>query len=224
MNSLLLIPISSSSNRAVNRLLIIRKVVAKCLNLIVGYKTKLWTDIKSNGWSLVKLKQPLSTSSWSQQQQQQQQSEPPKKSGGSGFKLFALALTGFTVGIGYVTLNPDSRRQIESYVPQSQYLFDYVDGLLKNVKSQVPSIPSLPSIPSFSGSSSTSTPPAPIIPPTPSQAPISQPKQQASKPYEIFKYLTLTYDIKISLDHNSVKINTILGFILNSYWSIIKAY
>lgn len=156
MNSLLLIPISSSSNRAVNRLLIIRK---------------------TNGWSLVKLKQPLSTSSWSQQQQQQQQSEGPKK-GGSGFKLFALALTGFTVGIGYVTLNPDSRRQIESYVPQSQYLFDYVDGLLKNVKGQIPSFSS--QTPSPSSASTTS----PSIPPPPPPAPIVQPKQPASKPAE----------------------------------------
>lgn len=67
---------------------------------------------------------------------------PPKQSGGGGFKFFALALTGFTVGIGYVALNPDSRRQIESYVPQSQYLFDYIDGLLNtNKKSEQPAPP-----------------------------------------------------------------------------------
>lgn len=67
---------------------------------------------------------------------------PPKQSGGGGFKFFALALTGFTVGIGYVALNPDSRRQIESYVPQSQYLFDYIDGLLNtNKKTEQPAPP-----------------------------------------------------------------------------------
>lgn len=96
----------------------------------------------------MKLRQPLSTTSRNQQQEQTksspgQQASAPKKSGG-GLKLFALAVTGFTVGIGYATLNPDSRRQIESYVPQSHLLFDYIDGLLNKAKTQLPTLAPTP--------------------------------------------------------------------------------
>jgi hypothetical protein len=53
-----------------------------------------------------------------------------KKGSSTGFKLFAFAITGFTVGLGYATLNPESRKQVEQYVPQSKQLFDYIDQTL----------------------------------------------------------------------------------------------
>jgi len=43
-------------------------------------------------------------------------------------------VTGFTLGIGYVTLNPDSRKQIEATVPQSSQLFEFIDDKLSFYK------------------------------------------------------------------------------------------
>jgi hypothetical protein len=65
--------------------------------------------------------------------------EQPKQrassSGGSGFfKVVAFAVTGFTLGLGYVTLNPDSRKQIEAIVPQSSQLFEFIDDKLSFYK------------------------------------------------------------------------------------------
>ena len=40
------------------------------------------------------------------------------------FKIVALALTGFTVGLGFAALNPDSRRNIQGTIPQSKHFFD----------------------------------------------------------------------------------------------------
>ena len=57
--------------------------------------------------------------------------------GGSGFKLFALTLAGFTAGIGYAVLNPDARNQIESVIPQSSFLFNTIDGFLNTKNSAV---------------------------------------------------------------------------------------
>jgi hypothetical protein len=61
------------------------------------------------------------------------QSAAPKKSS-SGFKIVALALTGFTVGLGFATLNPDSRRHIQGVIPQSKDFFDKIDDLLNKKK------------------------------------------------------------------------------------------
>lgn len=77
----------------------------------------------------------ISSSPIQQQSENARQSTAPKSR--SGLKLVALALTGFTIGIGYAVLNPDSRRQIESYVPQSSHLFDYIDQLLGENKNLV---------------------------------------------------------------------------------------
>lgn len=71
-----------------------------------------------------------------------QPQQAPKKSGSSSFKITALALTGFTVGLGFATLNPDSRRQIQKAVPQSNQLFDMIDELLGRKKSSITSFPS----------------------------------------------------------------------------------
>ena len=62
---------------------------------------------------------------------------PPKRSGSGAFKFFAFAVTGFTIGLGYATLNPDARKQVESVIPQSSYLFDFVDGLIKDYKPNI---------------------------------------------------------------------------------------
>lgn len=78
---------------------------------------------------------PISTSPNNfQSNPEQSSSEIPKPKSYKGITFLALALTGFTVGIGYATLNPDSRRQIESIVPQSHQLFDYVDKFLSEKK------------------------------------------------------------------------------------------
>ena len=61
----------------------------------------------------------------------QEQPKQRASSGGSGFfKVVAFAVTGFTLGLGYVTLNPDSRKQIEAIVPQSSQLFEFIDDKL----------------------------------------------------------------------------------------------
>lgn len=70
---------------------------------------------------------------------------PPKKS--SSFKIVALALTGFTVGLGFAYLNPDSRKQLQQAVPQINQVFDMIDDLTQRLKKQVPSLPSIPSFP-----------------------------------------------------------------------------
>jgi hypothetical protein len=72
----------------------------------------------------------------------QQSQQPPKKS--SSYKIAALALTGFTVGLGFATLNPDSRRQIQKVAPQANQLFDMIDELLGRKKT-APSSLQLPS-------------------------------------------------------------------------------
>ncbi|RNA35792.1 MICOS complex subunit MIC60 isoform X5 [Brachionus plicatilis] len=90
-----------------------------------GAKLLLYQN--KNQISLLKLR-AISSSPINHQSENAQQSTPPKSR--SGLKLVALALTGFTIGIGYATLNPDSRRQIESIVPQSSHLFTYIDQLL----------------------------------------------------------------------------------------------
>ena len=55
----------------------------------------------------------------------------------SGFKIVALALTGFTVGLGFAALNPDSRRIIQGTIPQSTHFFDLIDDLLNKKKPEV---------------------------------------------------------------------------------------
>ena len=58
-------------------------------------------------------------------------------------KVVALALTGFTVGLGFAVLNPDSRKQIQDVVPQANLFFDMVDDLMGRKKVQTPSIKSI---------------------------------------------------------------------------------
>lgn len=94
----------------------------------------LFYQNKKNGWSLLKLRQ-ISLSSINAQQQNvettgsQPQPNQQKSSGGSGAKVFLFALTGFTLGLGYVYLNPDSRKQITSTVPLASSLFESIDKL-----------------------------------------------------------------------------------------------
>jgi len=90
---------------------------------------------KKSNWGVLKIARleelvQQQTCSNSSQATSGEQQVNNKKSGGSGFKFFAFALTGFTVGLGYMALNPEPRREIESRVPQSQALFSYIDGLL----------------------------------------------------------------------------------------------
>ena len=54
----------------------------------------------------------------------------PPKSGGSGLKIIFFALSGFALGIGYISLNPETRKQVETYVPQSKTLFELIDSML----------------------------------------------------------------------------------------------
>ena len=68
---------------------------------------------------------------------------PPKKSRG-GLKLATLALASFSLGLGYAAFSSDTdRKQIESYIPQTRYLFDYIDELKS-------------SLPTFAGKATTS--------------------------------------------------------------------
>lgn len=94
----------------------------------------LYPNQRSN-WSLLKLRSLSTTNCVSQQQAQKEPTqEPVKPSGSSGGKIFAFALTGFTLGLGYAYLNPDSRRQITYNVPQVDYLFSFIDGVLGRKK------------------------------------------------------------------------------------------
>ncbi|CAF0889017.1 unnamed protein product, partial [Brachionus calyciflorus] len=86
---------------------------------------------KKSQLSLLKIRS-ISTTSTNFQSENQAHLPPPKSR--KGLKLVALALTGFTIGIGYATLNPDSRRQIESYIPQSTLLFNQIDQVLGDNK------------------------------------------------------------------------------------------
>lgn len=76
---------------------------------------------------------PITTSSANYQSETPNTTSLGKKSS-KGLKLVVLALTGFTVGIGYATLNPDARRQIESVLPQSQQIFTSIDKYLNLTK------------------------------------------------------------------------------------------
>lgn len=94
----------------------------------------LYPNQRSN-WSLLKLRSLSTTSDVRQQQAQKEPiQEPVKPSGSFGGKVFAFALTGFTLGLGYAYLNPDSRRQITHNVPQVDYLFSFLDGVLGRQK------------------------------------------------------------------------------------------
>jgi hypothetical protein len=85
---------------------------------------------------VLKLRQITTTSTnFAQPEQTTSSSSNNKQSnnlggGSTAFKLFALTLTGFTLGIGYAVLNPEARRQIEATVPQSSFLFNSIDGYL----------------------------------------------------------------------------------------------
>ena len=72
------------------------------------------------------------------------ESQPPKKSR-AGLKFAAFALTGFTLGLGYVTLNPESRRQVETAVPQSKMVFDAIDDMVKKINADPVPVSSPPS-------------------------------------------------------------------------------
>ena len=137
------------------------KIKLKAIKLLV-YQSKvcIFNKISSNltklfhvfvfsqhkNWSLIKLRQ-LSTSNANYNTdlktplENKTQSTPPppqpKRSGSGALKFFAFAVTGFTIGLGYATLNPDARKQVESVIPQSSYLFDYVDGLIKDYKPSI---------------------------------------------------------------------------------------
>lgn len=72
----------------------------------------------------------LSHSSVNAQQQQPSSTPPPSSSGSNGFKILAFTLTGFSLGLGYVYLNPDSRHKFSVSVPQADALFTSIDAML----------------------------------------------------------------------------------------------
>jgi len=80
----------------------------------------------------VKLRQLSHSSVNFQQKPETPSSQPPSSSGGSsGLKVFTLAtLTGFTLGLGYVYFNSDSREKLSQSVPQADALFDSLDKAL----------------------------------------------------------------------------------------------
>jgi hypothetical protein len=83
---------------------------------------------------------PKSSSASSNQGQQQQQR---KSSGGSTvLKLLGLTVTSFALAVGYAVQNPDTRRQFESVIPQSSYLFGIIDDFSASKPNPVADFPS----------------------------------------------------------------------------------
>jgi hypothetical protein len=151
MNSFIL---TNPTNKSLKLLVYQSKVkeTSIFLNIFLLSKIVLTLFLKHKNWSLIRLRQ-ISTSSLTFSSDVKTpppspsapQEQPRQRSSGSGFfKLVAFALTGFTLGMGYVTLNPDSRKQIEAAVPQSSQLFEFIDDKLSYYKklptSQVPAI------------------------------------------------------------------------------------
>lgn len=80
---------------------------------------------------MVKLRQISNSQSNFQQKQNLEETKyEAKKSGSNGLKIVAFALTGFTLGLGYVYANQESRRHISSSLPQANDLFNYIDIVL----------------------------------------------------------------------------------------------
>ena len=48
----------------------------------------------------------------------------------TGLKLFAVALTGFAIGLGYVSFDADMRKKVILSVPSASSLFDQIDNLV----------------------------------------------------------------------------------------------
>lgn len=94
----------------------------------------LFYQNKKNNWSLLKLRQ-ISQSNFTQQQAPEGAAPKPNnvnppKSGSIGLKVFAFALTGFTIGLGYAYVDQNTRRQISNKIPQANVLFDKIDSAL----------------------------------------------------------------------------------------------
>jgi hypothetical protein len=58
----------------------------------------------------------------------------------SGFKIVAFALTGFTIGLGFVAFDQDSRNKLTNAMPFTSSLFNYIDELVSNTKKSIPFI------------------------------------------------------------------------------------
>lgn len=88
---------------------------------------------RKHDWSFLKLRQ-ISSSCVNRQQVSNTEgaSQPslPKKSGSVGFKAFAFALTGFTIGLGYAYVDSDSRRKVSNAIPMADSFFTSIDDLL----------------------------------------------------------------------------------------------
>lgn len=102
--------------------------------------------------------------------------------------MFAFALTGFTLGLGYAYLNPDSRRQITNSMPQVDYLFSFFDGVLgrqKQVESPTKMMPKVDDQPKLEKKSELPKPLFPSETSVKSEPVKVEPKKEVKKPVEV---------------------------------------
>lgn len=132
------------NNSAVRHLLFQSNKVTKKTWYLKFENPKYYLKLKKNSCSIIKPRQLATTTDTSNKAPESANNQvptTPKKS--SNLKVVALALTGFTVGLGFAVLNPDSRKQIQDVVPQANLFFDMVDDLMGRKKVQTPSIKSI---------------------------------------------------------------------------------
>lgn len=85
---------------------------------------------KRKEWSLIKLRTISNSQSNFQNKASNEEvnsQDQTQKSRSYGLKIFSFALTGFTLGLGYVYANQEKRRQISNTLPQADDLFNYLD-------------------------------------------------------------------------------------------------
>lgn len=162
-----------------------RSAISKLNSIRNNYGQLLYNTSRSLSHSQINFQQPKATQSSNNQSQKPPNYETPKSSGGGGggLKMLAFALSGFALGIGYISLNPESRKQVETYVPQSKTLFEMIDSMLlkKNDSTSTPSTSSSKSTSSSTEIIKKKPETSELKPLFPSKEPVELKKPEAAK-------------------------------------------